>query len=324
MFQNNHESALNQMSSGLYVFYDWHSKPRSPRSIGRSSKLDVQLEGIFGRLMLQTILFVDTQPAEWKFVASTFTPELPSIPCVFKSVEEARDCLNSCMCLYHKTLSSQFHSLEERDVPSGAASQLGTDPLAEWSRSFKSFMFEAGPRLSTRDWNAALLIEAQHITASILAVSGPSSQETIFDRFEEEFSQILALSSRLLTTQIPEPNFSSLPAFDMGILPQLYFVASRCRHPSIRRQALQILRQGPRQEGIWYREMPANIAERLMYLEEMDCEDPQRSEDIPANTRLPVINAKIDSARRIVNLHCSRQQLAEEGKTNVIHELVEY
>ncbi|CZR57815.1 uncharacterized protein PAC_07704 [Phialocephala subalpina] len=324
MFQNNHESALSQMSSGVYVFYNWHSRQRSPRSIGHP-KLAVQLEGIFGRLMLQTILFVETQPAEWKFVAPEFTPVLPLVPSVFRAVDEARDYLNSCMCsLYHRVISAQLHGLGEQDVTADPTSQLGSDPLAEWSRSFRSFVFEEGIQLSPKEQKAALLLEMQHMIASILAVAGPYSQETIFDRFEQDFSQTVALASRLLTMSPAEAYESSLPTFDMGILPQLYFVASRCRHPSIRRQALHLLRQGPSQEGIWHREMLTNIAERLMCLEEMDCEGAQSSVDVPASVRLSVINAKIDSARRIVTLHCCRQQSVDEGRTNVIHELVEY
>lgn len=109
----------------------------------------------------------------------------------------------------------------------------------------------------------------------------------------------------------------------MGILPHLYFVSSRCRHPLLRRQVLRLLCQGSRQEGIWHRDMLASIAERIIDMEERNCEGAQSAEEIPAGARLTVINATIDSVRRTVILHCCRQEVGQEN-IEVIHELVEY
>jgi hypothetical protein len=188
-------------------------------------------------------------------------------------------------------------------------------------------MTERKEELSTREQRVAILLEIQHITASILASAGPSSQEMIFDSFEVAFSQIIALASRLLISRnsghslkVEQP---LIPAFDMGILPHLYLVSSRCRHPLLRRQALRLLRQGPRQEGIWHRDMLASIAQRVINMEERNCEGAQSAEDIPASARLTVINATIDSARRTVILHCCWQEAGQE-KIEVVHELVEY
>jgi hypothetical protein len=329
MFQNNYEAALSHMSSGIYVFYNWVSKENC--SSWHSGKLTVQLGRIFGRLMLQTILFINTKPREWKFVEPAFTPALPSIPSAFSSIEEARDCLDTCMCsLYHRMLTAQFRDLEgfeDLEVDAGPTAQLSASPLNEWLLSFKSFMRKEKQNISLREQKVAILLEIQHITATILASAGPSSQETIFDLFEEAFSRIIALASRLLPTDTsessPGEDRSPIPAFDMGILPHLYFVTSRCRHPSLRREALHLLRRGPRQEGIWHRDMLANIGERIMSIEEKGHRGAERSAEIPASARLSVINATVDSRKRKVMLHCCRQEAREEAR-EVIHELVEY
>ncbi|KAH8797059.1 hypothetical protein F5882DRAFT_23046 [Hyaloscypha sp. PMI_1271] len=326
MFQNNYEAALNHMSSGIYVLFNWISK--GDCSNRQSREMAIQLERVFGRLMLQTLLFVHTKPGEWKFVKPAFTPALPSIPSVLRSVDEARDCLDSCMCsLYHGMLTSQLQSLGDSDLDTGPASQLSATTLGTWSRSFRAFMTERKEELSTREQRVAILLEIQYITATILASAGPSSQEMIFDSFEVAFSRIIALASRLLISSTSghslEVEQPLIPAFDMGILPHLYLVSSRCRHPLLRRQALRLLRQGPRQEGIWHREMLASIAQRVINMEERNCEGAQSAEEIPASARLTVINATIDSARRTVILHCCWQEAGQEN-IEVVHELVEY
>jgi hypothetical protein len=275
--------------------------------------------------MLQTILFINTKPREWKFVESAFTPALPLIPTAFSCIEEAKNCLDSCMCsLSHRMLTAQFRDLEDLEVDTGPTAQLSASPLNEWLLSFKSFLIVEEQNISQK---AAILLEIQYITATILASAGPSAQETIFDLFEEAFSRIIALASRLLLTDdsesSPGEDRSPIPAYDMGILPHLYFVTARCRHPSLRRQALHLLRRGPRQEGIWHRDMLANIGERIMSIEENGRRGAERSAEIPATARLSVINATIDSTQRKVMLHCCRQEVREEVR-EVIHELVEY
>lgn len=325
MFQNNYEAALSHMSSGIYVFFNWVSKNDCANR--HSRELSVQLERIFGRLMLQTFLFVHTKPREWKFVKSSFTPRLPSIPPVFRSLNEARDCLDSCMCsLYHGMLTSQFQVLEHTDLDPNLSPELHANPLDAWLKSFRNFTAEQNENLSIREQNVSILLEIQHITATVLASAGPSSQESIFDSFEEEFSRTIVLASRLLMSSTPEDSLegdqSPFPTFDMGILPHLYFVASRCRDPLLRRQALHLLRQGPRQEGIWQRDMLASIAERVMNIEERGCEWVQSSLDITASARLTLMNATIDFVERTVMLHCCRQESGNE--IHIIHESVEY
>jgi hypothetical protein len=217
-------------------------------------------------------------------------------------------------------ISSQFRELEEHKVDANPLSQLTTNPLDEWKISFECFMTKESGNLSPREQKVAVLLEIQHITATILASAGPSSEETIFDCFEEEFSRIIELAYRI-NANASEEQRSSIPTFDMGILPHLYFITSRCRHPLLRREALSLLRRGPRQEGIWNRDMLAGIAQRIMGMEEKICGSVESSMDILASARLTVINASIDSTRRIVVLHCCRQEAEGCGARDVIHEL---
>ncbi|TVY15872.1 Sterol uptake control protein 2 [Lachnellula arida] len=324
---SHNEEALSHMSSGIYVYFNWHSNRRKSLPRNTPTAIEVQLQRLFGRLTLQTILFVQARPQEWKFVIPSFTPELPSIPLAFGSLEEARASLDGCMCsLYHGMLASQFQGLDNNLQEIAKAPTSQHDPLEEWALAYKRFMENQIGRLSPSERNAATLLEIQQITGSIIAATMPVSQETVFDSFDQSFAQVITLATQLLCSndeQHADPEPPLFPAFEMGIIPHLYFAASRCRDPSLRRQALYLLRLGPRQEGIWHRDVLAGIAERIISMEEVGCQNAQSSADIPGSARLSMLNTTIDSARCTVTLHCCRQQ-SEEGIGYVMYELVEY
>lgn len=61
-----------------------------------------------------------------------------------------------------------------------------------------------------------------------------------------------------------KPSFAA----DLGIVPPLYVVATKCRDPWLRRQAIQLLKSSARREGMWDSELTSNIAIWVMQLEE--------------------------------------------------------
>lgn len=68
-----------------------------------------------------------------------------------------------------------------------------------------------------------------------------------------------------------KPSFSA----DLGIVPPLFVVATKCRDPIVRRQAIQLLRSSARREGMWDSELAAHIGQWIMQLEEYQTgEDP--------------------------------------------------
>ncbi|KAG6002378.1 hypothetical protein E4U21_003138 [Claviceps maximensis] len=75
-----------------------------------------------------------------------------------------------------------------------------------------------------------------------------------------------------------KPSFSA----DLGIVPPLYVVATKCREPRLRRQAIQLLRSSARREGMWDSELAANIGQWVMHIEESyNPLSPPSSDDMP-------------------------------------------
>ena len=55
---------------------------------------------------------------------------------------------------------------------------------------------------------------------------------------------------------------------EVGLLPVLYIIGAKCRHPHIRREVLRILRQRPIREAVWDSVVTARVVERIMEVEE--------------------------------------------------------
>lgn len=335
MLQDNYESALRQMSSGMYVFFEWHSRhiTHSQRASNRSrrqpSELMAPLRRIFQIIMLQIVCFIDTKPRDWHFMIPKFTPPMPSIPTTFASIDDAKDYQNNCLCaLFHKELTSHIRSLGNQRVSESPvpASQIGDETLQRWALSFQSFQAQGSGKLPPKERQAAIVVQMRHTIGSMFASAGVYSSQTFYDSYEGSFSEILALASRFIqdmseTVRETEPSWA---AFDTGVLGPLYFVASRCRHPLIRRRALDLLRKGPCQEGIWNRDLLSSVAERIIQLEEANYSGIRRSTDVPATARVHVLNATINSTERAVTIHWCRQRFGNTGEPYVLHERVEY
>lgn len=125
--------------------------------------------------------------------------------------------------------------------------------------------------------------------------------------FEGGSAQSASRAGKLSTRQI-KPSFSA----DMGIVPPLFVVATKCREPWTRRQAIQLLRSSARREGMWDSELAANIGEWIMQVEEHDDQDspgtvPTRP--IPEERRIMVKTVDFDLRARFANVRAGTRAL---------------
>lgn len=138
-----------------------------------------------------------------------------------------------------------------------------------------------------------MYLHAQHIWIS----TALSSSEVVYDDYLPSFAAIVPLVAAYLdleTSSQPESKLSSqssippaetsrhLPgtghqihgprrnfAFETHIIPPLYYVATKCRHPLIRRSALDLLRRNPfRRENLWRASVMGALAGHIVSLEE--------------------------------------------------------
>ena len=85
-----------------------------------------------------------------------------------------------------------------------------------------------------------------------------------------------------LRTLSPKPPPVLIPTFTMsqGCVLPLYFTASRCREPSIRHRALSLLYTCNRREGLWDSRLAAQIAEKIINVEEQNAIRDMSTDDL--------------------------------------------
>lgn len=130
-----------------------------------------------------------------------------------------------------------------------------------------------------------MYLHAQHIWIS----TALSSSEVAYDDFLPSFAAIVPLaatyldlesslqhslfppqSSRYLAVpEEPSVAYTNNFTFETHIIPPLYYVATKCRHPLIRRSALELLRRNPsRRENLWRASVMGALAGHIVCLEE--------------------------------------------------------
>lgn len=108
------------------------------------------------------------------------------------------------------------------------------------------------------------LLHVQHtIACTLLHCSGPG-REIDYDNFLPEFQQSIALARDAAAVNEPKGTFTP----EVGIIPVLYTIGVKCRHPAIRREVLRILRQQPMREAVWDSFSAARVVERVIEIEE--------------------------------------------------------
>lgn len=154
---------------------------------------------------------------------------------------------------------------------------------------FRASRSKAGPE------NALLVLQmylhAQHIWIS----TALSSSEIVYDDFLSSFAAIVPLAATYLDLETA-PQQSSVQnhhqattdasiqalapeqlsvayvsnfTFETHIIPPLYYVATKCRHPLVRRSALELLKRNPsRRENLWRASVMGALAGHIVSLEE--------------------------------------------------------
>ncbi|KXX80910.1 Transcriptional regulatory protein moc3 [Madurella mycetomatis] len=201
--------------------------------------------------------------------------------------------------------------------------------IEAWSRAFDHILASrTAPGVSSQEKAGIAVLKMFQIMGMILFMMTFSDSEMHFDRFAPLFQAIVDLAlevvgdeeRRAAARRCPDPGFCRhrpqsqhggrdifggheyaarhiKPSFsaDLGIVPPLYVVATKCRDPRIRRQAIQLLRSSARREGMWDSELTARIGMWIAEIEEADDEAEEELNGSPDRyygaTRIPTPGA---------------------------------
>lgn len=173
--------------------------------------------------------------------------------------------------------------------------------IEAWSQAFEPILCSrSAPGVSSQEKAAIAVLKMTQVMGQVLFLMTFSDSEGHFDQFHAQFKSIVDLGRevvgdeerRAAERRCPDPHTCRhyklqeadifggheytashiKPSFsaDLGIVPPLYVVATKCRNPVIRRQAIQLLRSSSRREAMWDSELTARIGTWIMEIEEED------------------------------------------------------
>ncbi|KAL2144090.1 hypothetical protein VTI28DRAFT_9620 [Corynascus sepedonium] len=244
---------------------------------------------MYTRLSLTSLMFGGEPvriPAQLKM--------LTEVPVVFETIDEVRyalyDFMDECLRFAKKTREAKLREIapEQMRVFEQEQDRL-LRKLAKFNIAFS--LYRSSNAVAGLAGSISLI--QIHVHTTFIWISTALSQnETVFDDYVDTFSAIIPLATDFINSlnnpppvrpeqhagggpTVPGPSaadarrFATLFTFEMYIIAPLYFVAAKCRHPIIRRAALDLLRRNPvRRENLWRANVMAAIAERTMRLEE--------------------------------------------------------
>ncbi|KAK4228221.1 hypothetical protein QBC38DRAFT_454450 [Podospora fimiseda] len=228
------------------------------------------------------------------------------IPERFSSAKEARlawDKLIEGIFRLHETLFAQAQNGVMGVLPADLL-QLGlgyAKELDDWSSAYEHILASrTAPGISSQEKAAIVVLKMNQVMTRVLFLMTYRDSEMHFDRFTPEFKHLVELALEVVgdeerraaarrcpdpatcrhqdrcepdifggtayATRHIKPSFSA----DLGIVPPLYVVATKCRVPHIRRQAIQLLRSSARREGMWDSELTARIGMWITDVEEAE------------------------------------------------------
>ncbi|KAI1354973.1 hypothetical protein F5Y01DRAFT_221237 [Xylaria sp. FL0043] len=173
------------------------------------------------------------------------------------------------------------------------------EEMEAWSRAFDPILTSRmAPAKSTQEKTAIAVLKMNQIMGRILFNMTFSDSESEFDQYLPFFRDIVNLAMEVIgdeerraaAKRCPNPEFCQhqpahpdifggeytarhiKPSFslDLGIVPPLFVVATKCRDPLTRQQAIQLLRTSSRREGMWDSELCARIGNWIATIEEED------------------------------------------------------
>lgn len=256
------------------------------------------------------------QPGSSPSDAGSPASALPEIPERFSSLIEARlawDNLCERMIRFNERLFSYQSPDSPMGIlpPHLTTYGLGfKQQIEQWAVAFEPLLASRNaPGVSSQEKTARAILKMFQLMGHILFLMTFSASEMHFDNFHLFFKAIVDLGMevvgdeerRAAAKRCPNPQtcvhrdtyaagpgepmlgpeFTAChikPSFsaDLGIVPPLYVVATKCRNSLLRRQAIQLLRSSARREGMWDSELTARIAMWIASIEEDASEDAQK------------------------------------------------
>lgn len=279
------------VQSGLKLLREYkseHPQTAFPQSYVADSFQDVienNLEPIFARLEAQLSLMKDPAESRGYFQTYDLNWERPVVPDVFTDLFQARDSMhdNVQYMFYQSRLSKGPFRIED------AAYKQISRLFRQWDASFQRSFPRCDDRLWP-GWTGAGALRVHQLCLTLGLHGEANDTLTFWDERLEDVKWLLEMCSDIITAGPPPTDQrDSLWLYDFCLTPPLMLTAMNCRHPTLRRKAISLMKV----QHCWDNTdsfdacATAKITECIMRAEEDQLQSPPLvAEDIPVENRV--------------------------------------
>ncbi|GLA27993.1 hypothetical protein ACMYSQ_006873 [Aspergillus niger] len=263
--------AFVHINSGLKLIHQWNFADRGKSQRDEDLDLDVLLV-LFTQLDSQARPYLPSLSNSLHWTDKQIILSPSTIP--FKTLLEACVALEVHFNSMMQIFTSNSIYIKGPDAGIQIKKQQCLVDLTEWDARLDKYL-ETTPQ--PEDGKALKLLYARRRLAQVALSMDLTKGELAHDDFVEDYAYMLELMGCILEDpmnsldsqpgSIDRPQKMSFRLETITTEP-LFLIALRCREPTIRRQAIRLLRQYPRREGICEGLAALKIAERVMEIEE--------------------------------------------------------
>jgi hypothetical protein len=162
-----------------------------------------------------------------------------------------------------------------------------------WTENFERLVRDQG-----HNWSAALnkgakVLKACCLTMALHMRGHLHKRETDWDSLKDKFEEIVRCTEAVVNDMGRYPDTDSkFFSFEVGMVPALQLVVSKCRYGSLRRRALAVLRACPLKEAIYDSKDADMLSTRVMELEEASIAGLEPG-TVPRDDQLPSEESRI-------------------------------
>lgn len=168
------------------------------------------------------------------------------------------------LCEWLKALERQYHALQALRLGANWPFQSYEPVNALKHETDCCHVDTCAPNIQTSPETLSFLLMYYHSTMIWLSTR-LALTESVFDDFAYHFEQIVHHAEIYLNAQGGE---QATFTFETGAVAPLFLTTTRCRIPSLRRKALDLIGKAPRKESFHGAESTAEIASRIVAIEE--------------------------------------------------------
>jgi Fungal specific transcription factor domain len=263
--QNCQKQALMHIKYGLKLIHEW--------GLGESSGVQQDDADVAINMLLVMFTQLDTQGTHIRVgVGMQVAEQISNSQSVYTSQP-----FHTCLQVYvelEKLINRLIRLNQHVNGASITQRETCFGDFTSWDTRFQSYL---ATKSEIIEGNLITVLNIRRLYAQTL-FNDPTKGELGHDEFIDQYAMIVTLSEQVLAARENTDhagNANQTPAFSLSVAisEAILMTIMRCREPSTRHRALQLLTRYPRREGIMNGTAATEILGNYMLFEEQACAD---------------------------------------------------